>query len=406
MSDFFGNSGGFNKLQGIGLMLSALNPQSFNSTLGMLEMQQASNRMRREQDQEQAAQTLLSPIGQTLQRGASMDIPARPGAYRPNMTMGANGPMFNPTQEAGLPARPAMDDDMVRNLTIRAMGGPAKYFAMQQAQQAAANQPFNLSPGEVRYQGGRPVASAPFKPEAPPEILNPEVQAARIRIAQAGRPQTNINMPGDKAVTSVDAKRYETTAGALDVLDTMAPFLERMSGAMEAGAQTGFGQQWALPIKQAAEEVFGVQIPGTSEQEVFKAVQNYLGPKMRTPGSGASSDRDVALFLDSIPSLGKSEQGNRLLMDSYNRIRDRYTQVAQIQQDLLREFDYIPVKEERARLAALGPIFSPEERKAIEAAKTTAPKPSAAPKPGGRNYIGFTPDGRRVYEENGERYAE
>lgn len=155
-----------------------------------------------EADANLAARMMLSPIGDTLQRGASMEIPARPGAYRPNMTMGANGPMFSPTQEPGVPARPAMDDDMVRNLTIRAMGGPAKYFAAQQAQQAAANQPFNLRPGERRYQGERIVAEAPFKPDEPPEY-------GEIRTYQRGGQEVTEELTPDGWAVKSTAPRFQ-----------------------------------------------------------------------------------------------------------------------------------------------------------------------------------------------------
>jgi hypothetical protein len=428
MSDFFGNSGGFNKLQGIGLMLSALNPQSFNSTLGMLEMQQAANRMRREQ--EQAAQTLLSPIGQTLQRGASMEIPARPGAYRPNMTMGANGPMFNPTQEAGVPARPAMDDDMVRNLTIRAMGGPAKYFATQQAQQAQMTAPQKLSPGEViqkynpatgRYETA---TSAPFKPEEPSSMMRDALALANGDQRRASEfvnrwrtpAQTNINMGGDKAITKVDSDRYNRTVERLDQLNSMQPGIERMLQAIDAGAQTGFGQNWLLPFKQAVEEGFGVKISGTDEQEVLDSIASEIGPRMRPPGSGSSSDKDTNLYLKGFLGLARSEGGNKKVADYYGKIRNRAERVAEIQQELLSEFDKIPIAEERKRIDALGPIFSPDERRELEAASRTrvSPKSPTTPPPQTINVDGISgtfsgrfEGGKPVYlDPNGRPFVE
>lgn len=421
MSDFFGNSGGFNKLQGIGLMLSALNPQSFNSTLGMLEMQQAANRMRREQDQEQAAQTLLSPIGQTLQRGASMEIPARPGAYRPNMTMGANGPMFNPTQEAGVPARPAMDDDMIRNLTIRAMGGPAKYFAMQQAQ---ANQTETVTPGSVVLRGGQPVYQAPFKPEEPSSMMRDALALANGDQRRAAEfvnrwrtpAQTNISMGGGKAITKVDSDRYNRTVERLDQLNSMQPGIERMLQAIDAGAQTGFGQNWILPFKQAAEEGFGVKISGTDEQEVLDSIASEIGPRMRPPGSGASSDRDTNLYLKGFLGLARSEGGNKKVADYYGKIRNRAERVAEIQQELLSEFDKIPIAEERKRIDALGPIFSPDERRELEAASRTrvSPKSPTTPPPQTINVDGISgtfsgrfEGGKPVYlDPNGREFVE
>lgn len=200
--------------------------------------------------------------------------------------------------------------------------------------------------------------------------------------------EVNVTNGGDKAVTGVDADRYKTTLGALQTMEGMAPFLDAMQDAMDAGAQTGFGQDWLLPVKQAWGSITGELPKGTSEQEVFQSIQNYLGPKMRTPGSGASSDRDVSLFLSSIPGLSKSREGNVALRNMYNKIRGRYSQVAEIQQGLLREHNYIPVGVERKAVEALGPIFSDEERAAAKGlagrstgagGATTATKPAQAP---------------------------
>lgn len=190
-----------------------------------------------------------------------------------------------------------------------------------------------------------------------------------------------ITNTGDKAVTGVDAKRYEATTQALQTLDQMQPFMDRMAEAAADGAQTGFGQDWMLKAKQAVGSLTGEVPKGTSEQEVFQAAQNYLGPRMRVTGSGSSSDRDVALFLDSIPSLTKTGAGNQALQDMYAKIRNRTAQVAGIQQDLLRQNNYIPVDQERKLVAALGPLFTDDDRKVIKAAKSAVPAPAAAGAP-------------------------
>jgi len=421
MSDTYRNSPAWVKMA---FMLSGMGNNGPSNMANTLSLFQDADRNRLMREQDEAANTLMGPIGQTLQRGASMEIPARPGAYRPNMTMGANGPMFAPTQEAGVPARPAMDDDMVRNLTIRAMGGPAKYFAMQQARQEAANQPFNLSPGEVRYQGGRPVAAAPFKPEEPSSMMRDALALANGDQRRASEfvnrwrtpAQTNITMGGDKAITKVDGDRYNRTVERLDQLNSMQPGIERMLQAIDAGAQTGFGQNWILPFKQAAEEGFNVKISGTDEQEILDSIASEIGPRMRPPGSGSSSDRDTGLYLKGFLGLARSEGGNKKVADYYNKIRQRTERVAEIQQELLSEFEKIPIAEERKRIDALGPIFSPDERRELEAASRTrvSPKSPKTPPPQTINVDGISgtfsgrfEGGKPVYlDPNGRPFVE
>ncbi len=231
--------------------------------------------------------------------------------------------------------------------------------------------------------------TAPVKPPMKTDLIKLKLPSGEIRdfdattqqddilgAVKAGAqeikmPSTSVNITnsGDKAVTGVDAKRYENTTKTLDRLDMMSPLLDRMMSAIDNGAQTGFGQNWYLPIKQGIEELTGTPIAGTSEQEVFKSLQNYLGPNMRTPGSGSSSDTDVKMFVDSIPTLVKSEGGNKALAQFYGKIRSYTASVAQIQQDLLRKYEYIPVGEERKQIEALGPIFTPEERQILKGSK-------------------------------------
>lgn len=49
------------------------------------------------------------------------------------------------------------------------------------------------------------------------------------------------------------------------------------------------------------------------------AIQARLAPAQRQPGSGASSDRDVALFLRGLPSLENEGPTNRAIREDYER---------------------------------------------------------------------------------------
>ena len=304
-------------------------------------------------------------------------LPAIPG-----MSGGVPG-RFNQFQ---LPGAQSRFQDMQKGLAAKAMpeaAGAAQIGALF----PKAPEPYTLKENEIRYgSDNRPIAVGPTKVNDLPAEIQAALFAAggdRDKAAQIinqwkNRPQTQINMGGDRAVTGVDASRYKATTETLGTLDTMAPFLERMQSSLASGMQTGFGQDWLLPLKQAAEEWTGTKIAGTSEQEVFKGIQGYLAPRLRVPGSGASSDRDISLLIGALPELSKSETGNLAISDMFGRIREYTTKVAQIQQDLLRQHDYIPITEERKRVEALGPIFSSDDRKNIEALKQGAPKAAAA----------------------------
>lgn len=82
-------------------------------------------------------------------------------------------PQFDPNSGAMAPGGPApgaaprlgMDDATRARYTTDAMGGPLAQFQQMMAQKTASNAPYSLTPGEVRFQGGKQIASAPFAPK-------------------------------------------------------------------------------------------------------------------------------------------------------------------------------------------------------------------------------------------------
>jgi hypothetical protein len=352
MSDFFGNSGGFNKLQGIGLMLSALNPQSFNSTMGMLEMQQASNRMRREQDQEQAAQTLLSPIGQTLQRGASMDIPARPGAYRPNMTMGANGPMFNPTQEAGVPARPAMDNSALQNLLIRASGGAAKYFATQQAQAAQDRELTGYSPGmQVRDRAGNLKFTVPgaaqkvdlitikapdgstrsYNASTQQDEINRAIDAGAVEVKSPNSVVNVNNTPegeGRKKMSVMGAEAYGAAQGVAREAKKIDADLDLFQAALPA-FKPGIDANVRLRGSQALAAI-GIPVSGTAQGELMQRIQRRVELANTPKGQGSITDNERGLIREANNLFGSTPDGAELSIQATRQVNAYDAKVAEI----------------------------------------------------------------------------
>lgn len=57
---------------------------------------------------------------------------------------------------------------------------------------------------------------------------------------------------------------------------------------------------------------------GANKQEM-QAIQSRLGPSQRVEGSGASSDRDVQLFMSGIPSVEKKGNVNKNIREQFKR---------------------------------------------------------------------------------------
>lgn len=63
-------------------------------------------------------------------------------------------------------------------------------------------------------------------------------------------------------------------------------------------------------------EMLGIKVDGLGEIQAFEGIAARLAPALRTPGSGGASDFDAKQFVMSLPSLGKTPEGNRIIADT------------------------------------------------------------------------------------------
>ncbi len=274
---------------------------------------------------------------------------------------------------------------------------PAFLAQAQREDQRANRPPQIVSPGATVFDPNtnRPIFTAPRAPEAPDETARllaaaglvpgtPEYQAAaRAIVERRGQPpQTNINT-GDSpqsilARSDVDTiKNQNAVANQARVL---IPLFDRAEEAIRNVPQ-GAGAQFAPILGQLA-SAFGVQVNGTSEAEVLRAITASLAPLQRVEGSGATSDRDISLYLQAVPRLGNTREGNLMLVDMGRRAAQRRIEEANI----WRNFAGTPNIMDR--LNALPPLWTDEERAALR----PPPQQSAPAAPGVAGPGGLTMD--------------
>lgn len=58
-------------------------------------------------------------------------------------------------------------------------------------------------------------------------------------------------------------------------------------------------------------------------EKVMQSITSDLAPNKRVEGSGTTSDKDIALYLESLPSIGKGGEANRQIRDLYQQQYDR-----------------------------------------------------------------------------------
>jgi hypothetical protein len=106
------------------------------------------------------------------------------------------------------------------------------------------------------------------------------------------------------------------------------------------------------------------------DAEAIQSIVQRLAPTLRQPGSGAQSDAELKGFLDSLPGLSRSREGNEIIVRTLSRFSERSQQEAAIANDALA--GRISRQEARARLVSLGPTIAPQEMQRIRALSQSA----------------------------------
>jgi hypothetical protein len=182
---------------------------------------------------------------------------------------------------------------------IQAMEDPS----LSPAQREAARMQLHVGKG---FSGAAP-AVAPLSSQAAAAMGVPEAspQAA---------PWAHISDP-----KAVDRLKHAESLRISKLLDKEAEGLSDMRArAMDAkrvktlNEQVSSGPSWDAPILGAAKRL----APNAAEQEMIK-ITDRLAPALREAGSGAMSDKDVAMYKNATMGIGTDKAVNQVLADSY-----------------------------------------------------------------------------------------
>jgi hypothetical protein len=340
-----------------------------------MEMSQEEMRMRREANAraaEEWAMTLdANQRAAELQRGTEMMgrfIAAdNPAAWSALMT------------SLGKPDVPFTE----RGAMIDRMRDPIDALARYDAQNAPAAVPdsviaLRMRAADAGLQPGTPEYAA-FMANGgqPPSQVPDSVTALRMRAADAGL------TPGTQAYADfmrLGGQQPATPTNIINTGDNSNAFTKagdeaaaaRFGGYIEAGnratelmgdlqtlaqiagqVETGLGAQVTAALGPLAQEL-GVDVQGLGELQAFQSIVDRLAPALRPPGSGASSDTDVRLFLSSLPNLGRTAEGNAIINQTFTALMQHRQAVAEI---AAQAFESGTWQDAEAKIRALGNPF-------------------------------------------------
>lgn len=129
------------------------------------------------------------------------------------------------------------------------------------------------------------------------------------------------------------ANRNRVILDQLDVSSASVP------GGLEAIAKTTLGN-------------FGIETAGLTELQATEALINQLVPAQRQPGSGPMSDKDLALFKQSLPRLIQTQEGRAKIIQNMKAINDYVAEEGRIASSVLT--GVLTPEAGRNRMQALG----------------------------------------------------
>ena len=197
-----------------------------------------------------------------------------------------------------------------------------------------------------------------------------------VRSAGATRIENNLGA-GETAFQKKTGEGLAAEAGGIVQSGLAAQrnlgTLQNLEAALADAPQGAMGE-WARIAGN-----LGIKTEGSSAVETVTAIVNQLVPMQRPPGSGQMSDRDVQLFVESLPRLINTPQGNRQIIDTMRSIAEYDTARMQVARRL--QLGQIGVEQYNQDLAALG---NPLANYAKPQPAPQGGAPSArAPSPGG-----------------------
>jgi len=145
--------------------------------------------------------------------------------------------------------------------------------------------------------------------------INRRVDAEKKSTASAGAARLSVNMQEGfgKTLTETITGTVKNARAAFGTLNS----IENMQVLLDEGVKTGFGQEAMLNLGKAG-QLFNpdLNLRGLAGQEAFQAFSNsVILPEVKKLGANPT-DTDLKFIVTGSPSLSKTVEGNKLMLDT------------------------------------------------------------------------------------------
>ena len=148
-------------------------------------------------------------------------------------------------------------------------------------------------------------------------LQNPEYFKREEKLKLLGRPTTTVttNVANKEFASNVIKDLESSLTAGYDAQSTL-PTISSMKNLLNEGVQTGTGAETAKTISKAGQLLVpGFNIESTSKLEQFDALsKGVIIPQVKKLGANPTNT-DLQFIVDSAPGIGKTREGNLLLLN-------------------------------------------------------------------------------------------
>jgi hypothetical protein len=141
-----------------------------------------------------------------------------------------------------------------------------------------------------------------------------------------------------KSLVKLGEKDIEETREAMKASNELLPKLQTAQVIIQSeDFQTGPTTEITMPLRKLYSDITGQDASDISQQELFMALSNYSVPRMRPPGSGATSDFEAVLYSQATIGLGNTKEGNELILGTMIQQAKRDQLIAELKEDYFKQ---------------------------------------------------------------------
>jgi hypothetical protein len=118
----------------------------------------------------------------------------------------------------------------------------------------------------------------------------------------------------------------------------------------DPNVKTGQLTPYVLPIRNAMAQIFNIDDPYVTSLNRLDSVSNYMAPKMRTPGSGSTSNMEFDAYKQAILSMKNTEKANYISLYAFKKMAENVKKMLDKEAELLISGEFSSLPELNAEL--------------------------------------------------------